>query len=239
VYKDRNPKIDYSPTDNAVAKMWGVALVRDNKLITTFFRDTDKSCEERANTTDCMGQWGSYYRAQEGMTAIEILRYYYERVVDVRTAPTNRGLVITKSPDVAVWPGRTNILSVCMRNVGTTTWLQGSTNLVAVDPDNPQNTAYTSPLVNNTWYSSQQPATLAHTSAALGRNGTWKFSVSAPPDLAPGKYQIRVQPRHTSGVAIPTDVPIIWNVTVLDSANIPSHKIMMPMLASTNTLPGC
>ncbi len=231
VYKDRSPAINYTSTDAAVGRMWGTALVRDNKLITTFFRDTDKSCDERANSNDCMGQWGSYYKAQTGMSGLQILHDYYDPVVDVRTAPAYRGLVLRQSPDIQLWPGRTQTLSVCMRNVGRAAWQQAVSLLNTVDPVNPQNASYVSPFANASWRTSQQPAALAQYSAATGQSGTWNFAVAAPPNLAPGTYRFEVEPSQADGTPIPTDSSLSWTIDVLAAAPTFSQKTFLPMLS--------
>ncbi len=231
VYKDRSPAVNYTSTDSAVGRMWGTALVRDNKLITTFFRDRDESCV-RSNSNDCMGQWGSYYKAQAGLSGLQILHHYYDPVVDVRTAPAYRGLVLRQSPDLQLWPGRTQTLSVCMRNVGRATWQHDRSTLNTVDPLHPQNASYVSPFANPSWRSTQQPATLTQVSAATGQSGTWTFAVSAPPSLAPGTYRFVVEPRQADGTPIPTDSPLSWTINVLDTAPTFSQKTFLPMLSA-------
>lgn len=216
VYKDRDPSRNYSATDAAVSRMWGTALLRNNALFTTFYRAYDSQC---GSNLDCMGQYGSRDRANIGETGLQILGYYYSRrapFVSAATAPVLRALVVRRSPDAVVWPGRSATLSVCLRNAGTTAWQQGSTDLGVVDPNDPANTAYSSPLADPTWRSPQRPATLAQPTAVLGENGSWSFTISAPTGLAQGTYQLAVKPIQSGSTSwIATDAPIVWTVAVL------------------------
>ena len=232
VYKDRSPTINYTPTDAAVGRMWGTALVRDNKLITTFFRDRDESCV-RANSNDCMGQWGSKYKADAGWSGLQILHDYYDPVIDIRTAPGYRGLVLRHAPDVLLWPGRTQTLSVCMRNVGRATWQQAGSTLNTVDPLDPQNEDYVSPFTNARWHSPQQPATLTQLSAATGQSGMWSFIVNAPANLAPGAYKLAVEPRQSDGTPIATDSPLTWKINILGTAQTFTSTNFLPLLSSS------
>jgi hypothetical protein len=214
VYKDRDTSKDYTRTDAAVARMWGTIITRSSSLITTYYRAKDSQCGSK----DCMGQWGSYNLANKGYSGLQILFYYYGgasgNLSAYATAPKHRGLILQRSPDVTVWPGRSQTLSVKMRNTGTATWQKNATQLVAIDPQAATPTPSDSPLVNESWLNPQQPATLLQSKAVIGMDGTWSFTVTAPEGLKPGRYQIAVQPRAEDGSWIDTNTRIVWNVTV-------------------------
>jgi hypothetical protein len=212
VYKDRDTAKDYTRTDAAVARMWGTILTRGNSLITTYYRAKDSQCVG----SDCMGQWGSYHLANRGYSGLQILFSYYGggHLAAYATAPKYRGLLLQRSSDVTVWPGRSQTLSVKLRNTGTATWQKNATQLVVIDPKAAAPTTSDSPLVNESWLDPQQPATLLQSKAAIGMDGSWSFTVTAPEGLKPGRYQIAVQPRHEDGSWIATNTRIIWNVTV-------------------------
>lgn len=239
VYKDRNPAINYASTDAAVTRMWGTALIRNNKLITTFFRDRDESCV-RANSDDCMGQWGSHDRAQEGMSGLQILHYYYDPVTEIKTAPTYRALVLRQSPpNVTIWAGRTQTLSVCLRNAGTTSWQQNVTNLAVVDPNDPQNTSSTSPFADATWLNPQRPATLPQAVLSLGQSSELRFNIAAPANLAPGTYQLAVRPiQENSAAWLPGDSIALWNITVVAPTTLNVHA-WLPRATGAATSTSC
>jgi hypothetical protein len=217
VYKDRDTTRDYTRTDAAVARMWGTILTRGDRLITTYYRAKDSQCRSR----DCMGQWGTYNLAKQGLSGLQILFYYYNgsgsnALTAYGTTPKLSGLVLQRSPDITVWPGRTQTLSVRLRNGGTATWQKNVTHLAIIDPKAAKPTTINSPLVNETWLSPQRPATLGQTKATIGMDGSWSFTVTAPKDIEPGTYQIAVQPMQADGSWIPTNIPIVWNVTVTE-----------------------
>ncbi len=234
VYKDRSPTANYSSTDAAVARIWGTALIRDNKLITTFYRDTDLSCTDRAKTNDCMGQKNSQQLALGGMSGLEILHYYYDPVTDIRTAPQYHGLLLHRSVDLTLAPGATATLSVCLRNAGMATWQSGVSDLVVVDPDDPMSTTFVSPFVHTSWRSPERPATLTQTNAATGQSGAWSFTVGAPAKLEPGFYQLAVEPRQPDGTAL-TKGPIVWNILVTSTTSYP-HKVWLPLVHHRSTM---
>jgi hypothetical protein len=229
VYKDRASGRNYAPTDAAVGRMWGVALLRNSALFTTFYRAYDDQC---GTNLDCMGQYGSRDRANEGLSGLQIVQHYYSRrapFVVAQTAPAARALVLSRSPNVTIWPGHSETLTVCLRNAGTSGWQQNLTNLGVVDPENPDNTAYSSPLADPSWRSPQRPATLTQPSVALGQNGSWSFTLSAAPTIAPGVYQLAVKPIQSGGATwITTDAPIVWSVTVLPPSTL-SARAWLPL----------
>lgn len=237
VYKDRSPTFNYTHTDAAVTRMWGTALLRNNKLITTFFRDTDQSCEERSGTADCMGQWGSYYRAKEGLNGLQILHYYYDPVTELQSAPQYRALVLRRSPDVVLWPGRTQTLAVCLRNAGKQPWLQSAVKLAVVDPNDPTNMQATSPFADSSWLSPSRPTGLTQAGLTLGQNSELRFTISAPPTLAPGTYQFSVQPiRDDAAAWLPSDSTPSWTITVAPPTTL-TAQAWLPWSNGAATVP--
>lgn len=239
VYKDRDPSRSYASTDAAISRMWGTALLRNSTLFPTFYRAYDTQC---GANLDCMGQYGSRDRANLGESGLQILQHYYSRrgAFDAyATAPALRALLLRRPPDIVVWPGRTQTLTVCLRNAGTTTWQQGLTDLGVVDPVDPNNTAYSSPLADSSWRSPQRPATLTQPSVALGQNGSWSFTISAPPSLGPGTYQLAVKPIHSGQNRwVTTDVPIVWTIVVQPPTEL-AARVWLPMASGQTSASGC
>lgn len=239
VYKDRDPSRSYSTTDAAVSRMWGTALLRNGMLFPTFYRAYDTQC---GANLDCMGQYGSRDRANQGETGPQILQHYYSRrgaFTAAATAPAQRGLLLRRLPDVVVRPGHPQTLTVCLRNAGTTTWQQGVTDLGVVDPADPNNIAYSSPLADPGWRSPQRPATLTQPSVALGQNGSWSFTISAPPSLAPGTYRLAVRPIQAGQTSwIATDMPIVWTVVVQPPTAL-TARVWLPVATGPSSATGC
>jgi hypothetical protein len=213
VYQDRTAQQNFASTDAAVARMWGTVLLRDDKLITTYFRNTDERCG-LVGGSDCMGQYGSRDRANEGMTGLDILHYYYDPITPTLRLPEDRAVIWEQSPDPVLQPGKTRTLQVRVLNVGASIWERSSTELVIVDPDAPNNSEYRSPFVHSSWIDTQHPATLSTSSLALGEDGTWRFTIAAPPDMEPGTYQLALRWQYRDGTAIPIEPAIRWTVTV-------------------------
>jgi hypothetical protein len=216
VYKDRNPHGNYTATDAAVARMWGTALIRNGTtwpFLTTYYRARDDQC---GTELDCMGQWGSYARANEGLSGSQILHHYYDRkgvVTEINTAPATRALMLDRSSAVVLQPGEQRTLSICLRNAGTHLWTQSTTTLHTLAPDGAQNSAHTSPFADASWPAPHQPALLPRSNVALGQNSLWTFTIAAPDDLAPGSYDLTLQLRQGEN-PIATDAPIAWTITV-------------------------
>jgi hypothetical protein len=120
-----------------------------------------------------------------------------------------------------------------MRNLGRATWQQGVSTLNTIDPLNPENESYISPFASAAWRTAQQPATLTQLSAATGQSGMWNFTAAAPANLAAGTYQLAVEPRQADGTPIPTDRPLSWTITVLDTAPAFTHHAFLPVLSYT------
>lgn len=213
VYRDRTAKQQFRSTDAAVARMWGTLLLRNDKLIPTYFRDTDERCE-RLGGPDCMGQWGSRDRANEGLSGLDILRFYYDPITPTLRLPADRAVVWERSPDVVLSPGTTRTVSVRLLNVGAATWERGGTALRVVDPNNASNTAYRSPFRHSSWLDGTHPAQLSTTSVALGQDDTFRFTIAAPADLPVGTYQLALRWQHRDGTPIPIEAPIVWTITV-------------------------
>ncbi len=231
VYKDRDSEKDYTRTDAAVARMWGTILMRDKTLFTTYYRAKDEQC---GGNPDCMGQWGTYNLANKGFSGLQIVFYYYSRrsssLAAYATVPKQRGLILQRSPDATIWPGRTQTLQVQLRNTGTDAWQKQGTQLAVIDPKAATPTEIASPFVNETWLNPQRPAMLSQTKATLGMDGTWSFTVTAPQDLKPGTYQIAVQPVQADGSWIATNTRIIWTITVTEPL---TPTVWLPGVRST------
>ena len=239
VYKDREPLRNYAATDTAVARMWGTALLRNAALFTTFYRAYDEQC---GTNLDCMSQYGTRDLAVQGRSGAEILQYYYSRrapFVAAATAPAQRALVLRRSPDVVIWPDHPATLTLCLRNAGTTSWQSGLTDLGVVDPLDPINTSYASPLADPSWISPQRPATLTESSVALGENGRWSFTVSASPALEPGTYELAVSPIQADDTTwIATDTPIRWTVSVQPPTTL-TARTWLPVVSGPASAPLC
>jgi hypothetical protein len=69
VYK---PNSAQPATDAAVARTWSTTLTRHGRLFATYYRAQD--CY---TVGDCMSQWGSFFRADAGRSAADILLHYY------------------------------------------------------------------------------------------------------------------------------------------------------------------
>lgn len=75
VYK---PNSAHPRSDAAIVRTWSTVLTRDGRIFPTYYRSTDGYC---GALPDCMGQWGSYDRAMEGMNGVDILLLYYAPAV--------------------------------------------------------------------------------------------------------------------------------------------------------------
>lgn len=77
-------------TDAAVDQTWHFRMSRNNRIIGINYLDTDDRCTSYG-WEDCMGQWGSQYKAQDGWTFDQILRYYYDPIDinETRDTPAN------------------------------------------------------------------------------------------------------------------------------------------------------
>ena len=241
VYKDRDSKKNYASTDAAVARMWGTVLLRSSvptPFFTTFYRARDEQC---GTNLDCMGQWGTYNRALLGESGLQILHYYYDRrgvFSELATAPVYRSIVLERSADIMVWPGRTQTLSVCLRNAGTAGWQQGTINLGIVDPGNPTNTSYASRFANDTWLSPTRPTTLNQPTIGLGQNAVLNFAVTAPPGLAPGSYQLAAQLVDENNTWLPIDTALSWTVTVTTEREL-TNQIWLPLVSGPASIDLC
>lgn len=81
VYK---PGTAHPATDAAIAGTWQLVLTRNGTLFETGYRAYDRQCPATGN---CMGQWGSKYRADVGHTSAQILLAYYEDAVIEQVGP--------------------------------------------------------------------------------------------------------------------------------------------------------
>ena len=222
VYKDRTPTQNFPHTDAAVARMWGTVLLRDDKLITTYFRDTDERCEKYGGP-DCMGQYGSRDRANEGMDGVEILQHYYDPITPTVRLAQHRAVVWERSPNPVLQPGATQTITVRLLNVGASTWERAYTELRVVDPEDASNTAYRSPFVHSSWLDATHPTELSVASVALGQHDTFHITIAAPSTMNPGKYQFALRWQHRDGTPIATEPALIWNVFVVEP------KVLVPL----------
>lgn len=226
VYKDRAANQTFPATDAAIARMWGTILLRDNKLITTYFRNTDERCETTAGA-DCMGQYGSRDRANEGMNALQILQYYYDPITPTLRLPQDRAVVWERSPDPVVQQGQTQTLSLRLLNVGASVWERSATELRVVDLAASANTTYRSPFMHSSWIDTQRPTQMSIASAPTGKDAIFNFTITVPPSLKPGAYQLALHWQHRDGTIIPTDPPLVWRVTVQPPL---TQKVWVPVV---------
>jgi hypothetical protein len=233
-YRDRNASLDYSRTDAAVSRMWGTALMRDSTFITTYYRAWDSQCPHQ----DCIGQWETYHRANEGWSGLQILGYYYGRLGPIghlNTAPSHRALVLYRSRDVAIAPGESATIGVCLHNTGKAEWRGGEAGLSVINPDDSGDGAYRSPVADESWPSPEIAARLDST-ARLGDKAMLRFMVAAPAELEPGVYKLTLEP--TDGTqAISTDLPLSWSVRVVAPAEPATidgmePRVWLPLIAS-------
>ncbi|MFW5703431.1 MAG: SpoIID/LytB domain-containing protein [Patescibacteria group bacterium] len=66
-------------TDAAVDAIWNYRITRDNNLLINFYLATESQCLA-SPYQPCMPQWGTQYRAQEGMNWQQIVQQYYSPV---------------------------------------------------------------------------------------------------------------------------------------------------------------
>lgn len=224
VYQDRTAAQNFVSTDAAVARMWGTMLLRDNKLLTTYFRNTDERCAQ-VGGPDCMGQYGSRDRANEGMSGVEILQHYYDPVAPMSRLPLQRAVVWERSPNVVVNPGTTRTLRLRLLNVGASTWGRANAELRVVNAANP-GAAFQSPFRHSSWIDAQHPAQLGTASVARGGDHAFWITIAAPPTLAPGTYQFALRWQHRDGSVITTEQPLGWTITVAPPAQ---PRIWLPV----------
>jgi LysM repeat protein len=74
IYKDRQAGLDYSRTDAAIDRMWGVLLTHNGQIFPTYYRAHSGICP--ANQP-CMGQTESANLAYGGLSAMDILSRFY------------------------------------------------------------------------------------------------------------------------------------------------------------------
>jgi hypothetical protein len=212
VYADRTATQNFSSTDAAVARMWGTVLLRDNKLITTYFRNTDERCE-LVGGSDCMGQYGSRDRANEGMNGLEILQHYYDPITPTVRLPSDRAVVWERSPYVHVSPGTTPTLSLRLLNVGASTWGRDTTELRVVNPANPDS-EHQSLFRHSSWVDATHPAQLSVGQVVRGQDHTFRFTINVPSVMPYGTYQFALRWQHADGTPIGTDTPLVWTINV-------------------------
>lgn len=212
VYAERTATQNFSSTDAAVARMWGTVLLRDNKLITTYFRNTDERCE-LVGGSDCMGQYGSRDRANEGMNGLEILQHYYEPITPTLRLPSDRAVVWERSPNVHLSPGTTHTLSLRLLNVGASTWARNNTKLRVINPAEPAG-AHQSLFRHSSWVDADQPAQLGVAPVARGQDHTFRFTINVPSTMPYGTYQFTLRWQYADGTHIPTEAPPVWTITV-------------------------
>lgn len=212
VYAERTAAQDFSSTDAAVARMWGTVLLRDNALITTYFRSTDERCAQ-AGGKDCMGQYGSRDLANEGKTGLEILQHYYDPVTPTLHLASDRAVVWGGAANVYASPGTATALSLRLLNVGAAPWERGNVELRVINPAAPTS-PYHSIFQHSSWVDAAHPAQLGATRVALGQDYTFRFALNVPPSLRYGTYQFALRWQHRDGTPIATEPPLVWNVTV-------------------------
>ncbi len=212
VYADRTAAQNFSSTDAAVARMWGTVLLRDNKLITTYFRNTDERCD-LVGGSDCMGQYGSRDRANEGMNGLQILQYYYDPITPTVRLPRDRAVVWERSPHVYLSPGTTHTLALRLLNVGASTWERDTTELRVINPADPDS-AHQSVFRHSSWVDGTHPAQLGVARVARGQDHTFRFTINVPSVMPFGIYQFALRWQHADGTPIGTDTPLVWTINV-------------------------
>ncbi len=212
VYAERTAAQNFASTDAAVARMWGTVLLRDNKLITTYFRNTDERCAQ-VGGDDCMGQYGSRDRANEGMNGLEILQHYYDPITPTLRLPDDRAVLWERSPDVRVSPGTTRTLSLRLLNVGAATWERDSSELRVINPADPSS-AHQSLFRHSSWVDAAHPAQLGVAHVTRGQDHTFRFTINVPSNLPYGTYQFVLRWQHTDGTPVPIEAPPVWTITV-------------------------
>jgi len=108
VYK---PGSSHVRTDAAITATWRQVLTRNGALFETGYRARDEQCPTNGN---CMGQWGSKYRADAGATSAEILTAYYAnaRIEEWGEPPCSTSVASTPGPAITPAPrlgGRSRI----------------------------------------------------------------------------------------------------------------------------------
>lgn len=81
VYK---PGTAHPATDAAIATTWPLVLTRNGTIFETGYRAYDRQCPATGN---CMGQWGSKYRADVGHSSTQILLAYYVGAMIEQSGP--------------------------------------------------------------------------------------------------------------------------------------------------------
>ena len=239
-YKDRDPNRNYTFSDAAVDRMWGTVLLREGKLIPLYFRDRDSTCVRQGAVKDCMGQWETYYLAQDGWNSLQILHRYYDPVTDYRVAPANRAVYIGRSPDPTLRRGGTQTLRACLRNAGSSTWQSGNIVLVLVDPAAPDQLLTSSPMAGDGWLAPNRPATLSRGTVPAGEADTISFEITAPTGLAPGTYRLALRPFAVdSDTLLTIDAPFVWTVTVGTTALPIRMWVPMAGRSSPTVTPSC
>lgn len=72
-----DPTVSYASTDAAVDATWDYVMLRNNSLFPIHYCATCTACSFCSCGQDCMGQWESKYRADEGKSWQQILQMYY------------------------------------------------------------------------------------------------------------------------------------------------------------------
>lgn len=78
-----NPDLRYESTDKAVDDTWDQVLIHKNSgdLIRTYYNAWYGGCQERKLEGQCIGQWNSKFRADNGMSYEDILYAYYDNSI--------------------------------------------------------------------------------------------------------------------------------------------------------------
>lgn len=87
------------PTTNAaVDDTWPYRMSRGGLIKNVHYLDTDERCTNTPNLRPCMGQWGTYYKAQDGWSWQQILHHYYDPTDISLTNPIPKDINIIKNP---------------------------------------------------------------------------------------------------------------------------------------------
>jgi hypothetical protein len=163
---------------------------------------------ERLNTS--FSAWAVNYPYQLGIHILGVAQSTYS------------SSWVRQSPYPTVTQGGYADLWVTYKNTGTATWFNTySPNRTHLGTLNPTTGAvdYVSPFVGSSWIGNNRPAVLSESSVTPGNNGTFRFRIYVPSNLAPGVHRIAVAPLVESVSWMKSPQFVYWDVTVRTSGS--------------------